>query len=114
MVDKHFQFADFVDEFRVDFVAFDKVDGHYNNEGKWIDGAETTRSMGGIILPLSNDDLKHEVNGTYTVKDRKVYTTESLSIGQRLEYKTQSYSIDREKPYSDYADVYIYFAKGVE
>lgn len=113
MANKHFEFADFVDEFKVSFTAIDELDGHYNNQGKWIEGGKTNRSMEGIILPLTSDDLKHEANGTYTTKDRKIYTVEPLKHGQEIEHKEQRFTIDSEKPYNDYADVYIYFAKGV-
>lgn len=114
MSQKHFEFADFVDEFKVDFTVYDQQDGYYNNEGKWIEGVETPRAMNGIILPLSNDELRFEANGAYTRKDRKVYTTTPLEMGQKLDCNNQTFTVDSEKPYNEYADVYIYFAKGVE
>lgn len=114
MSQKHFEFADFVDEFAVNFEAIDEAEGHYNDAGKWIAGEPTPRPMEGIILPLTNDDLKHEANGSYTVKDRKVYTTQPLKIGQKVKYNNLTFTVDQEKPYNDYADVYIYFAKGVD
>ena len=115
MAQKQFEFADFVEEFKVSFIVFDEIiNGYYNDEGKWINpGAETPRTMEGIILPLTNDELQHENNGVYTTKDRKIYVTSPLKIGQRIDYKNQLYTIDSEKDYSDYVDVYIYFAKGV-
>ena len=148
MAQKQFEFADFVEEFKVSFTVLDEIiNGYYDDEGRWIEGkdtlvndtvyyqgdftlgsvdettpsgqglsdadAETPRTMEGIILPLTNDELQHESNGVYTTKDRKIYVTSPLKIGQRIEYKNQLYTIDSEKDYSDYADVYIYFAKGV-
>lgn len=111
---KHFEFADFVEEFKLSFIVYDVGEGHFAPNGKWIPpGDPIPRDMEGIILPLTNDDLKHEVNGTYTTFDRKLYTVTPLKIGQKFEYKGQSYTIDSAKPYDDYADVYIYFAKGV-
>lgn len=114
MIEKHFTFADFVDEFRVPFTAFVEGDGNYNAAGKWIEGEPQETQMQGIILPLSNDELQFEANGVYTKKDRKIYVTEPLKIGQKIKYDGQSFMIDSEKPYSVYADVYIYFAKGVD
>ena len=144
---KAFEFADFVDEFAVEFTVFDEaVNGYYDDLGKWVDGnsqvdniiyhsgdfalgsseevvgpgeglsdddGETSRMMSGIILPLNNDELRFETNGGYTSKDRKIYTKEPLKIGQHLEYKNQRYTIHENKPYDDYADVFIYFAKGL-
>jgi len=110
---KHFEFADFVDEFRVDFSVMVETPGHYDPTGKWIPGGKTPKPMYGIILPLSQDDLRHDTNGRYSELDRKVYTLEPLKRGQELTYNNQKYTIDADKDYSAYADVYVYFAKGV-
>lgn len=114
MADKHFVFADFVSEFEVDFVSLDQSKGNYNDSGKWIQGTETPRPLKGIILPLSQDDLKFDPNGKYTTADKKLYTVDQLQIGQRIQYDGQYYTIEQEKPYQAYADVFIYFAKGVK
>lgn len=108
-----FEFQDFVQEFWRDFVVFDKSQGHRNEVGKWIEGTETTRATGGIVLPLSDSDIKRATNGVYTEKDWKLYTLEPLQIGQRMEYMGQSYTIEPSKDYSAYSDVFMYFAKGV-
>lgn len=112
-VSKPFEFADFVDEFSVDVIVYDALPGRYEL-GKWVPGAEVPRTIGAIILPLSDDELAKEANGRYTSKDRKLYTKEPFKKGQKVERKGQEYIIDGEKDYSDYADVFIYFAKGVE
>jgi hypothetical protein len=113
-MNKQFEFSDFVEEFRVGFTVFEKQLGHYDDAGKWIAGGDLAPvTMQGIILPLSNDELKHEANGRYTEKDRKIYTTKPLKRGQKLEYNGDQYTIDSNKDYTAYADVYIYFAKGV-
>lgn len=110
---KAFEFADFVQEFWVDFTVYEKANGSYAENGKWVEGKEVPRETGGIVLPLNSDELQHEENGRYTSRDRKLYTLEPLKKGDRLEYNGQSYTIDSYKDYEAYADVYIYFAKGV-
>ena len=67
--------------------------------------------MEGIILPLTENDLKYSEAGTYSVKDKKIYTTQPLELGQVIEYKGDKYTIQSFKDYSDYADVYIYLAR---
>lgn len=109
---KHFEFADFVEEFKVPFVAYEKTGGSRLPNGEWVGGTETTVPKEGIILPLSEDDLKYVANGTYTEKDRKIYIVTPLAINMRVEYKGQIYTIQNSKPYEDYADVYIYYARG--
>lgn len=113
MDEKHFMFADFVQEFEVPFIAHDPSDGHYNDSGTWVKGGTLPTDRTGIILPLSNNDMRNEPNGMYTSLDRKIYVTDQLTIGQRIEYKGQFFTVNASKPYEDYADVYIYFAKGV-
>jgi hypothetical protein len=110
---KAFEFADFVQEFWVDFRIHQKVTGHYKDNGQWVPGGEVSRDIGGIVLPLNNDELRREGNGTYTAKDRKVYTLERLKEGDKVDFNGQSYTIDAYKDYEAYADVFIYFAKGV-
>jgi hypothetical protein len=86
-------------------------EGHWSDSGDWIDGGETPVSMVGILLPLSQNDLQYAENGTYSVKDKKIYTTEALKMGQKVEYQGDAYTVQNFKDYSAYADVYIYFAR---
>lgn len=110
---KHFEFADFVDEFAVDFVTLEPTPGYHNDAGTWVPGEKIRKAKSGIILPLSNDDFKREANGTYTSQDRKIYVVDPMAMGTVIEYKGETFTVDGSKPYEDYADVYIYFAKGV-
>jgi len=108
---KPFEFADFIDEFKVPFTFTKVEEGHWNDNGDYIPGGETTVQMEGIILPLTENDLKYSEAGTYSVKDKKIYTTQPLEVGQVFEYKGDPYTIQSFKDYSDYADVYIYLAR---
>lgn len=111
---KAFEFADFVEEFKVEFTLHKQMPGYEDtaNGNKWIPGGVDDVPSGGIVLPLGEDDLKNDVNGTYTEKDRKIYTTEPLKIGDSITYDGQRFKIHQEKDYKAYADVFIYFAKG--
>lgn len=80
--------------------------------GQYTAGGEVRTPNGGIMLPLSEDELRRQDNGGYTSKDRKVYTTAPLVIGSTIERDGQRYEVERAKDYSDYADVYIYYARG--
>lgn len=120
MADKHFQFADFVDEFRVVLTIFDKRPGHYNDVGKWVvEGDEVPRDIWGIVLPASSnssnsDEIRFVNDGGKIERKRKIYTTEQLTIGQEVEHSGQRFTIDSENSYSAYADVFIYHAAGVD
>lgn len=108
---KQFEFADFVDEFKVEFTVFTESEGYWNDAGDWIPGGETVTQMVGIMLPLTDNDLKYAENGTYSVKDKKIYTTEQLQLGQKVAYQGNKYTVQNFKDYSAYADVYIYIAR---
>ncbi|MEH6943390.1 hypothetical protein [Bacillus sp. JJ722] len=109
---KQFEFADFVDEFYVPFTYIKQSEGYWTDSGDWVEGSKTPVSTGGIVLPLSEDDLKYSEAGTYSEKDKKVYVTTELKIGNTVLYKDDEYTIQNFKDdYSDYADVYIYLMR---
>lgn len=108
---KPFEFADFIDEFKVPFTFTKVEEGSWQSNGDYIPGGATTVQMEGIILPLTEDDLRYSEAGSYSVKDKKIYTTDPLENGQVIEYKGDTYTIQSFKDYSEYADVYIYLAR---
>jgi len=109
---KPFEFADFVDEFKVSFIAsYQQSEGQWNDEGDYVPGSTIPVYMDGILLPLTQNDLKYSEAGTYSTQDKKMYTQEQLEIGQTITYKHITYTIQSFKDYSDYADVYIYLAR---
>ena len=108
---KQFQFADFVDEFYVPFKYFTKTEGTYDESGDWHKGEETAEERGGIVLPLSEDDLRFVESGSYNEKNKKIYTTKPLAQNAMIEYKGEKYTVTTFKDYTDYADVFIYYAR---
>ncbi|MGM0806519.1 MAG: hypothetical protein ACQET8_17395 [Bacillota bacterium] len=65
----------------------------------------------GVILPLSDDELRYVEQGTFTSKDRKIITTSELKFGQTVVHKSIPYTVQNLKDYTDYSDVYIYYAR---
>lgn len=114
-----FEFADFVDEFAVSFVAHEQSKGSYDNKGKWIPGTTTAINMVGIILPhvgmgheeSEGNDLKD--SGNHQSIRKKIYTKQPMQLGTIIDYEGQSLTVDGGKSYYPYADVYIYLASGV-
>lgn len=112
-MEKQFIFQDFVLEYGVTFTVRDPNDGGYfADNGKWIEGSNEPIQVTGIVLPLSDDDLQFSENGTFTQNDRKLYTIQPLTEGWIMEYKGKTYTIQGSRDYSDYADVYTYYARG--
>lgn len=100
----------------VSFVAIvEGTEGYYDDAGDWVSPSVLTpESRFGVILPLSEDDLKYDIGGTYSTQDRKLYTLESLKKGQKIQYKGVEYTVQTFKDYTDYTDVFIYVARWAE
>lgn len=110
-MNKPFEFADFVDEFRVPLLYLDHQEGFWNDEGDYVEEQELPRPMSGIVLPLSDDDLRYAEAGTFSKREKKVYTTIPLQEGRQVEYNGDRYTIQSFRDYSEYADVYIYLMR---
>jgi hypothetical protein len=109
---KPFEFADLIDEFKVPFTYYPGESEGYWHKGKFIEkGGSTPVQLYGVFLPLSEDDLQYAEAGTYSVKDKKLYTTVPLKLNSKIEYKGDLYTIQNFKDYSDYSDTYIYLAR---
>lgn len=105
-------FKGMIDANSVPFVAFtEQGQGYYNDQGDWVTGGTVPVNMSGIILPLTEDDLRYAENGVYSVKDRKIFTTNILQMGQKIEHKGIRYTIQNFKDYNEYVDVNIYYAR---
>ncbi|MFJ8245180.1 hypothetical protein [Peribacillus asahii] len=112
MMDNTFEFSDLLEEYSVPFVAYEKRDGDWADNGDWVPtGKLVPIHLKGAIFPLTKDDLQYAENGTYSVKDRKIYTTHVLEVGQRLQYKNITYTIQGMEDYSDYMDINVYYAR---
>jgi hypothetical protein len=109
---KQFEFADFVEEFFVPFDVVTVSEPVLQTNGQYTKGGETRTASGGIMLPLNEDELRRQDNGGYTSRDRKLYVTEEIPDRSYIERDGIRYKVERTKDYSDYADVYIYMARG--
>ncbi|OES45232.1 hypothetical protein [Domibacillus iocasae] len=106
-------FAPMVQENGKPFTAFQKPVGEKGRyvAGDWVEPESIPVPSFGVILLFSDDDLRYSEAGTYSTKDRKLYTIDPLEQGQEIEYKGIRYTVQQFKDYSDYADVFIYVAR---
>lgn len=107
-------FSPMVRENGMPFIAYEKPigeKGHHNDAGDWIKPDLIPVLTFGVFLPFKDDDLRYSEAGTYSTKDRKLYTIDPLDFGQKVEYKGIPYTVQQFKDYSDYADVFIYVAR---
>jgi hypothetical protein len=104
-------FRSMIEDNGVPFTADGAVTEGYYQDGDWIDGQIEKIPMFGIVLPVSNDELRYAEAGTYSTKDRKVLTVQPLEEGKKIHYKGISYTVQSFKDLTDYADVFIYVAR---
>jgi len=71
---KPFEFADFVDEFQVSFIYHGHQEGYWDDNADYIEPVDVPIPMSGIVLPLTENDLKYAEAGTYSQKEKKFYT----------------------------------------
>ena len=84
--------------------------GSYDNNGQWNPGSTTTETFEGTILPLTEDDLKHDLGGTYSNEAYKLYTTTELEISQIITHDSIKYEIkekDNRFGFTNYRDYTI-------
>lgn len=107
------QFSDFVDDWHVDLsIQQPPTKDEYDDRGKLVKGdMPDPFEAAGIILPLSQDDIKKGDNGDYTERDRKIYVLAPLAKGTLVTFQGKTYEIDRELSHS-YTDVFRYYALG--
>lgn len=61
--------------------------GYYDmeNGGIWVPGNPTVINKNAIILPMTPEDLKYDVGGSYTLQDIKIYIR-CEDVGFRVYY----------------------------
>ena len=114
-VNKQFEFADFIDEFKATFHMPEIITmpGYHDDDGEWVPPrtSENIVEKQGIVLPLTEDVLKYAENGVYTTKEKKLYVTFEIKEGTQITYKDVKYTVQSFKDYSEYADVFIYIMR---
>ena len=103
-------FASVIHNQGVPFIAHLMGDGDYV-DGELVEGIAVPTELIGVILPLSNDDLKYDENGTYTAKEKKLLTVDQMPEGTKVEYNDQKYTVQAFKDFSEYTDVNIYLMR---
>ncbi len=75
LYDKHFNFVPIFDTWREEYTLITPGAGHhdYTQGGIWVEDPPTETVEEAIILPLTNDDIKHDGGGIYTTQDLKMY-----------------------------------------
>lgn len=107
------RFANVLRKYEVPFYLIRKTDGTWNEDGKYVQPAESRESHKGSVQPLSIRLLQAEA-GRYSSDDRVIYTTTSgLQVGDVIEHQGERYTIDTKDDRAEYNDVFKYIVKRV-
>ena len=83
--------------------------------GKWTESGEAKQEMRGAIVPMSDRKI-YDSGGTYTTQDRELYLTKRLECDlseYQVEYNGNTYTVEEQQNFEDYADVAVYALKAV-
>lgn len=109
-------FADVIAQNGVPFTILETGEGSYVN-GKWTVPQPTEKEVTGIILPLVagsksiGEALNYVECGVYTLKEKKLLTTESIELDTKAIYKGEKYTIQAYTDLSEFTDVNIYLMR---
>lgn len=60
--------------------------GSYDRFGVWVDGTTETVPFKGTILPLTEEQLKRDINGDYSEESYNLYTVENFEKTQIINH----------------------------
>lgn len=90
------------------------IDLPIEGNSKWKNGklitGENKKVISGIVMPLSNKDLKNIPAGLYDFDDRKLYTKDTAEPGEKVIYGGKKYIIKSFRNWEE-ADLHIYILK---
>ena len=111
---KLFDFTRLIDKYSNDIVVSIPTKGDYVN-GIYKAGEPTVINARGAILPLSERKI-YQSGGSLTQSDRQLVTKSPIANalqGATVKKGDETYKVEDETPYSDFADMYSYTLKRV-
>lgn len=113
---KLYNFKRLIDKYSQTFTLITEEKGGSYVGGKYVKGDDTAVTMTGAIVPVSNSKI-YQSGGLLTSKDRQLFMKSPIPNPlpkSKIRYKGNTYSIEQETDFGEYADAYIYVLKWVE
>lgn len=112
-----YEFQEIFAEHNIAFTYKKYVPGYrdYSKGGQYVEadhGPEQEAS--GILLPLSNDDLRYDTSGTYSREDMKVFVRFPLTLDKKdiVTVRGKEWEVQGSREYQpEYADFNIYYIR---
>ena len=96
--------------------VIEEADGSgYNNRGIWQQKGKEEKDITGIVLSLTNNDLKYTEEGRYELRDKKILTKVELELHSLIKRENGEYfKINECKDNKKHSNYYMYLARRVE
>ena len=111
---KLYNFVRLIKKYSHPFTVEIEKDGEYEG-GIYVPGEKSVYELNGAIVPLGERKLYY-LGGSYTDQDRDLYMKDKIPDALKqgvVHYKGNTYTIEQETDYDDYANAYIYRLKRV-
>lgn len=106
---KLYNFTRLINKYKCDYTLLYHAEGKYEG-GLYKDGETITEIKTGAIVPISSKKI-YQSGGTYSAKDKQLYSLTRIPkalLGAKVLYQGNTYSIEEDADYSEFADVFIY------
>lgn len=109
-----YDFNRLIEKYSASFLFKGVSDGHYEG-GIFVPSDVDPTPMMGAIVPIKSQKI-YQSGGTLTSKDKQLFCSTQLvgSLdGAKIIYKGDSFSIETDTDYTDYAEVCVYLLKWI-
>jgi len=116
-----FDFRNLVSKYSKSITVEEETGGYFDHEdgGKWKPATKTWETMASVFN-LSAQDIRgyaiqYGEGGSFTREDIRIYIHEDLTIGARVTYKSNTYTVSSAIDHSDHAyGLRLYIARKVK
>lgn len=95
-------FSSFLRPYMITIYHVIETEGRYEG-GVWVPGEPERTPFRAAVVPFNDDSLQFGEAGTYTADDEKIFTYRKLYKGQKVEIRSEAFTITEERDYSFYA-----------
>lgn len=108
-----YHFARLIKKYGVSCVLKQTGEGRWE-AGEYIPGATLDGMLNAAILPMADKKI-YDSGGYYKTADRELYTLEEIDTSKEnhVVHRGQSYKVESNADYTDYADFHSYVLKWV-
>lgn len=106
----YFNFDKLIEQYSRDVTITVPGEGHYGDNGDWIDGIDETVTVFGAVINFRESKVFRS-EGTLTTQDKRLFTLEPLRMalkGSVAVFNGNKYNIEDNTENAEYTGVYAY------